>query len=142
MEPIRSRTWSRYRAICLAYPRLCVDTSTGAVVFIYGWIRSTIAWPFIIPSIGYTVADVGTLVAYLVFGPLRVNTSPLWQPVGPVQGLQSLACALLSAFMPIAKVRANIFSVATFSVASTHSNIAVGTCHSHMLPSLHTSSDV
>lgn len=83
---------------------LCVDTAVCAVVFVYGWFLSMVAWPFIIPAIGYTVGDVGTLVAYLAVGPLRVNTSPLWQPIGPAMALQSTFFSLAPVFLHTAKV--------------------------------------
>lgn len=87
---------------------LCADTATAAVVFVYGWIQSMVPWPFIIPAVGYTMINVGTVVVYIAFGPLRVNTSPMWQPVGPIQAIQSLTISLVTVFLPIAKVRAPV----------------------------------
>ena len=83
---------------------LVVDFVTAAVVFVYGWIRSSAPWPYLIPAIGYVAFDVGITAAFVALGPLPVMSSPLHKVLGPIQGSQQVFCTLVAVFLPVRQV--------------------------------------
>lgn len=62
--------------------------------------------------------NVGSIVAYLAFGPLRVNPSPLWQPVAPNSG------PIRNFLLPYARVLANLEGVAPIASVSSFCSLA------------------
>lgn len=83
---------------------LVVDLVTAAVLFVYGWIRSSAPWPYLIPAVGYVVVDMGLVAVFVALGPLPVMSSPVHKVLGPIQGSQQVFCTLVAVFVPLQQV--------------------------------------
>lgn len=83
---------------------LVVDLLAMAFLFVYGWLRSSAPWPFIIPAVGYVVNDVGFVAVFVALGPVPVISSTWQAIVGQLQGMQQVFCTLAAVLLPVQQV--------------------------------------